>query len=76
MSGEKVARNRWDGGGFSPIDEGHIAGIVDQFSRSAAWAFHGHSSLKETITTSSMTVSRGCFFTPILAFPHQGGRNI
>jgi len=30
---------------------------VDQFSRSTAWAFHGHSSLNETIKTSSMTVS-------------------
>jgi hypothetical protein len=30
---------------------------VDQFRSAAAWAFHVHSSLKETINTSSMTVS-------------------
>jgi len=46
-----------NGSGFALVDVGHVAGIVDQFSRSTAWAFHGQSSLNETIKTSSMTVS-------------------
>ena len=30
---------------------------LDQLGRAANWAFHGHNSLKETISTSSTTVS-------------------
>jgi hypothetical protein len=33
-----------NGGGFALVYIGNVAGIVDQFSRSTAWAFHGHSS--------------------------------
>jgi len=53
----KVARDVGDGGVFALIDVRHIAGVVDQLSRSTARAFHGHNSLKETIRTSSITVS-------------------
>ena len=56
-SGAKVARHGWDGGGLALVGVGGVARVVDQFRRAAAWAFHGHSSLKETINTSSMTVS-------------------
>ena len=33
------------------------AGIVHQFCRSARWTYHGHASLKDTMSTSSTTVS-------------------
>jgi hypothetical protein len=59
-SRENVTRHRRDGGVFALVGIGHIARVVDQFRRAAAWAFHGHSSLKETINTSSMTVSFRC----------------
>ena len=34
----KVARDFWYGGVFALVDIGHIAGVVDQFSRSTARA--------------------------------------
>jgi len=64
--GAEVTRHRWDGGVFALVDVGHIAGVVDQFSRSTAWAFHGHSSLNETIKTSSMTVNLRYTSSPLL----------
>ena len=56
-SGAKVTRHRWNGGGFALVRKGDVARVVDQFGRAAYRTFHGHSSLKETINTSSMTVS-------------------
>ena len=53
----EITRHGGNGGAFAFVDIGYVAGIVDQFSRSAAWAFHGYSYLNETIKTSSMTVS-------------------
>jgi hypothetical protein len=53
----EITRHGRNGGAFAFVDIVYVAGIVDQFSRSTAWAFHGHSSLNETIKTSSMTVS-------------------
>src|SRR6218665_3982000 len=56
-SSAKAARHCRDRGGFALVGVAHVARVVDQCRRAAAWAFHGHSSLKETIDTPSMTVS-------------------
>ena len=55
--GAKISRYRWNHGGFALVGVGQVAGVVDQFRHAANRTFHGHSSLKDTISTSSMTVS-------------------
>jgi len=60
VTGAEVAGHRCNGGGFTLLGVGHVARVVDQFRRAAAWTFHGYNSLKETINTSSMTDRRYC----------------
>jgi hypothetical protein len=53
----KVSRHRRDGSGFALVGVGDVAGVADQVRCATIWTFHGYNSLKETINTSSMTVS-------------------
>lgn len=56
--GAEVARHRGNRVGFTFVDVGDVACVVDQFLRAAAWTFRGYGSLKETINTPSMTVNQ------------------
>ena len=53
----EVTRDARHQGSFALVDIGHVARVVDEFGLSTARALHGHSSLNETIRTSSITVS-------------------
>jgi hypothetical protein len=43
----EVTRHGGNGGAFALVDIGNVAGIVEQFSRATAWAFHGHNSCQK-----------------------------
>jgi hypothetical protein len=53
----EVTRHRRYDGDLTPLGVGQLAGLVDQFSCAAHRTFHVHSFLKDTISTSLMTVS-------------------
>src|SRR6218665_113090 len=72
----KVARHCRDSGGFALVGVAHVARVVDQCRRAAAWAFHGHSSLKETIDTSSMTVGFRYTSAPLAVLVSRHGSSV
>ena len=57
QAGQKSPVTAGIDGRFALVGVGQVAGVVHQFRRAANWTFHVHSSLKDTISTSSMTVS-------------------
>ena len=53
----KVTDYRWNQAFFTLVGVGQIAGVMNLLCRTACGTFHRHNSLKETISTSSITVS-------------------
>ena len=52
-----VAAHVRNGCRLALVGVAHFTLVADQLRRAAAWTFHVHISLKDTISTSSMTVS-------------------